>query len=138
MLNDLKPTKLHPYEHSEEEIAMWKHLREKYLGLYEGEVAYEIFKDEYPELAVALRNNGVPRKVDKTKEEMLVHYADWRISLQKIVTLQERLKYLQEVYQKEAEEWEEDELLVLEYEEKLMKTINLDPEKLAEAIKRSN
>ena len=49
---DIKPNKYHKYEFNEQEIAMWKNLREKYPNMYEGDVAYEIFHEQYPKLAI--------------------------------------------------------------------------------------
>ena len=122
------------YQYSEEELAMWRQLREKYQGYYEGDVACLIFNKEFPELAYSLRRVGMPKDPDKNDEEMLVHYADWRTSQDKIVSLQERLAYLRKRYQKEADDWPTDEKIIVKYEHKIMKLLNMLPEQLKERL----
>lgn len=132
-LKSLEPNKHHNYQYSEEETTMWKHLREKYPNMHEGDVAYLVFKEDYPEFALSLKRVSNPR-AEKNREESIVHYADWRVLQKKIVTLQERLNYLKETYPRETEAWEGDETIVLEFEEKLMEVINIQPDDLAEEI----
>lgn len=123
MITSLKSDKYHQRVFSAEELAMRKQLRKQYPGLNEGEIAHLLFKDVYPELAVVIRNVGVPKKKDRTLEEAIVHYADWRVLRNKIVTLKERLDYLKEVYPREAKDWEEDESIILDFEHKIAKLI---------------
>ena len=133
-LSSLGHPKYHQINPSEEEISMWKQLREKYSGMYEGEVAYLFFKDDYPEMAAALRNIGNPKHQGWKWEELVVHYADWRSFQNKIVNLKERLDYLKDVYMRDAEAWEEDEKRMLFFENKIMREINLNPNQLPKQI----
>lgn len=122
------------YKLSAEELAMWKQLREKYKDMYEGQVAYEIFKDNYPELALTLKRASDPRNRTQTWEELVVHYADWRVFKDKVVSLQERLIYLREAYPREEAVWQEYSQFMFQQEQKLMKTIKMNPEELAKAV----
>jgi len=137
-LKELTPTKHHSYIFTAEETAMWRFLREKYPGMYEGEVAYLFFQEEYPELALALKNVCSTHNNNKTWEELIVHYADWRVFRNEIVSLQERMAYLQEAYPKGAEYWEEERNVINSYEQKILEKINLTPEQINEqSIKQS-
>ncbi len=65
---------------------------------------------------------------------MLVHYADWRTFRNKVVSLQERLNYLQEAYPKGKQIWEKDMKLIFDFEKKLSGIINILPENLAKEV----
>lgn len=130
VLDLTKPNPIFHYNYSAEETAMWKYLREKYPNCYEGDVAYDLFKDDYPQLALSIKIVGLPKKNDKSYEEMLVHYADWRILRNRVVPLSERLAYLKQTYPREAEEWDADEKIVFEFEARIMKVLNIPPEEL--------
>jgi hypothetical protein len=133
-LKELTPTKHHNYVFSAEETAMWRFLREKYPGMYEGEVAYHFFNDEYPELAFALRNVSDTKVKDKSWEEIVVHYADWRVFRNEIVSLQERTFYLQEAYPRGIKFWEEEMNIISSYERKILERINLNPDQINEEL----
>lgn len=124
------PSKFHSYVASEEEIAMANQLKQKYAGMYEGQVAYEVFKNEFPKFALALRNVSDPHVANKTWEEMLVHYADWRTFRNKVVSLQERLDYLQQAYPKGEHIWGIDKPKVIEFEQKLKSLLLFNPDQL--------
>jgi len=135
VLDLTKPNRIFHCNYSAEETAMWKFLREKYPHHFEGDVAYEIFKEDYPELAVSIKTLGLPKKYDKSYEEMLVHYADWRTLRNRVVPLSERLAYLKQTYPREAEDWHADEKIVFEFESRIMKVLNIPPEELPQTIK---
>ncbi len=137
-LNSLVPTEKYPHKPTLDEIKMWKYLREKYPGLHEGEVSYLIFKKDYPELALSLRKVSTPGIIDRNWEEAIVHYADWRVNHNQVVSLKERLDYLKKTYPKCSEKWENDEKIILEFEQKLMGLINISADKLADEIKMRN
>ncbi|MBI4983121.1 HDIG domain-containing protein [Candidatus Woesearchaeota archaeon] len=127
---ELKSNRFHDYVFTPEETAMWRFLREKYPKMYEGEVAYVFFNEDYPELALSLKNISDLKKQDKTWEELLVHYADWRVFRNNIVSVQERMDYLREVYPRTYEEWERDFHTTLAFEQRIMEKIGLSPEQL--------
>ncbi|MBI4152344.1 hypothetical protein HY495_01425 [Candidatus Woesearchaeota archaeon] len=104
-LSELKPNKFHSYEFSEEEITMWKELRQKYPKMFEGDVAYLIFKDIFPQLALSLKKVSDPRETNLSWEEKIVHYVDWRVFQDQIVSLDERVVYLQERYPRQDNAW---------------------------------
>ena len=133
-LRALEPNKFHKYQFSAEEIAAWKSLREKYPGKHEGEVAYEIFKDEYPEFAVSLKNVSSPHHENPSWEELIVHYADWRVFQEKIVPLSQRLAYLRQQYPRSDEAWNSYEKKIRQIETKIFSNLSLDPERLDENV----
>lgn len=135
-IKNLGPTEKYPdFIPTPEEMAVWKSLREKYPGLHEGEVSYLIFKKDYPELALSLRKVSTPGIIDRNWEEGIVHYADWRVNHNRIVSLRERLDYLKKTYPKCKVNWENDERIILKFEDKLMGLIKIKAEDLAEEIK---
>ncbi|HLD72250.1 MAG TPA: hypothetical protein VJA23_01565 [Candidatus Nanoarchaeia archaeon] len=135
-IKNLGPTEKYPdFNPTKEEIGVWKSLRKKYPGLHEGEVSYLIFKKDYPELALSLRKVSTPGIIDRNWEEGIVHYADWRVNHNRIVSLKERLDYLKKTYPKGTEFWQEDEKIIREFENKLMGLINIEAVKLADEIR---
>jgi len=133
-LESLKPTKFHSFVFSPEEASMWQQLRERFPGLHEGEVAYQIFKEDYPELALALKSLSQPQE-NKSWEEALVHYADWRVFQNIVVTLDHRLAYLKEAYPQKDGAWQEDEKIVKLIEKKIFNHLDFEPTKLSEEFK---
>ncbi len=133
-LRALEPNKFHKYQFSAEEIAAWKSLREKYPGKHEGEVAYEIFKDEYPEFAVSLKNVSSPHHENPSWEELIVHYADWRVFQEKIVPLSQRLAYLRQQYPRSDEAWNSYEKKIRQMESAIFSNLPFNSELLGEEM----
>jgi len=136
-LKELLPNKFHQYVFSEAEKAMWKKLREQYPNMYEGEVASLILKEKYPELAFSLTRVGNPHAENVSWEERIVHYADWRVFQEKIVSFQERLAYLKERYPRKGTAWQEYAQKMKEQEEKIFSHLDFSPEELSEKIKKN-
>lgn len=135
-LKELKPNPFHDYRFSEEEIEMWKLLREKYEGLYENEIAYLVLKDEFPEFAKVLKRASDPWNENPTWEELIVSYADKRVFKKEVVTLSERLEYLQKIYPREGAVWEGNIKLIKELEQKLFSRLGFLPDELGKALGR--
>jgi uncharacterized protein len=81
----------------QESKAIWQQLRTDFEGLCHEDIAYELLKDEYPELAITIRKHKyltILNEKDKptTWEEKLVYYADKRVMHEQIVPLKERLE----------------------------------------------
>ncbi len=133
-LKELKPNRFHSYVHTPEEVAMWKKLREQYPHMHEGDVAYLVFKDDFPELALALKKVCNPREADLTWEEKIVHYADWRVFQDTIVSLSERLAYLCEIYPRTDNAWELFEKKMRILEKEIFSKLSFSPEKLKEIV----
>ena len=82
----------------------------------------------------ALKEVSIPRNKNLTWEETIVHYADYRVFQNNVVTLTERLEYLQEAYQRPPELWQKRTEHLQEIEQNIMQIIKMKPEDLAEAI----
>lgn len=134
-IDNLGYDKFYNYHYSDEEIEMWKWLRQKYPNMHECDVAYLVFKDEFPQLAVALRDVSNTFKENKSIEENITHYADWRIFNDQVVSLAERLDYLKGRYKAEEEFWQKKEKLIKEKEEELFTKLNFNAEELKEELK---
>ena len=137
-LDKLEPSEqYHPEPYSEEEIAMWKLLREKYPDMWESQIAEVIFKDKFPELAVTVGNSSDPHKLDKTWEELIVHYADFRIMQENIVLLDERLAYLRGRYPTDDDGWDKHTIVMKNDEKKIFEKLTIEPEELKSRIEES-
>jgi len=130
-----EPNQHHQVQFSPEELAMREKLITKFPGKHETQIAYEIFKDEFPELALVLLHEGDHYFLDKSLEESLITYADYRIFKDQIVSLEERFAYFAAVYSIKNDLWE----LALEHirkvERELFASLDFAPQQLAEALK---
>jgi uncharacterized protein len=80
----------------EEEKAKWQSLRAKYKAMTHEDAAYDVLKERYPALALAIKRHrymALPNEKDRpdTWEEKLLYYADKRVMHERIVPLKERL-----------------------------------------------
>jgi len=115
---------------TEEQKNFWQDMKLKHPSCYEGQLAFEIFKDEFPELARSLKNVSDPQNADPTWEELIVHYADVRVFKNNIVTFEERWSYLQERYPREDGVWESCREFQYELEKKLFQHLPFTPVEL--------
>lgn len=120
----------HTYVYSDEEIAMWQKLRKQFAGKFEGEIAHDVFKDRYPELAAALLRQGKPDAV-LPFEEQIVRYADLRIFQEQVVPKERRFAYLRERYPHPDDVWKRHEERSLLIEKALFARLSFPPEELA-------
>jgi 5'-deoxynucleotidase YfbR-like HD superfamily hydrolase len=138
-IKDIKPNCFNQQIFTKEELEIRKELQEKFPGKYENEIAYEIFKDEFPELAITIKQEGDPFNKNKNWEETLIHYADSRIFKDKVVTLEERYSYFIERYKAPSGFWEDKLADCKKQESKIFEIIDLKPETLKlEMEKESN
>ncbi len=120
-----------------EQAAFWKEMQEQYPDKYEGEVAYLIFKDKYPQLAHSLLMVSNPRNEHPSWEELIVHYADWRILQEKIVLIEGRMAYLRERYPRPEEMWKEREGKIRAQEQQIFAHLGFAPEELDRKVKEA-
>ena len=113
---------------------MWKMLREKYPNMWESQVAYEIFKDQFPELALVVKNSSDPHIKDKTWEELIVHYADFRTMQEATVLLLERLAYLEKRYPRKDDSWIRYKEVMLQNESKIFNELHFQAHELKEKV----
>lgn len=129
-LNELGTDSYFYYKPTTEEIDAWKKLRRRFEGkfknkFYESDIAYELLKDKYSELAEFILNEGKPNgSRTRTWEEKLVHYADWRVMGAEIVPLKTRMNYFFERYKKNASEderreWEKEKVIEIGVEKEI-------------------
>lgn len=132
VLPELKANSLHPEEFSNEEIAMWKKLKEKHPGMHETEIAYEAFKEEFPQFALLLRDVSNPFKRDRIPEQKLVHYADWRTFREEVVDLARRLEYIKQAYPHREAYWTPDYAQIREVEKEIFSQLPFASSELKE------
>lgn len=135
-LKKLEPNKFFNNKFSLEQQNKWKEMKEKYPQKYEGDIAFDIFGEKYPDLAQSLFVLGNPYQEVQTKENLLIHYCDWLVIQDKIVTMEERLAYLNQMYLPNV--WSNDYPQMKEYEKKLMKKIDLKPGQISAELIKEN
>lgn len=126
------------YPYSPKEIAMWRSLREKYPSQSEGQALHSFLRENYPELASLIKDFCDHQKTSHTWEETILFYADARVLKTQIVPLSERLSYVQKTYSHLLPDFPSFCRKVQQCEERIMKELDLDPEKLAEEIANEN
>ena len=95
---DFKESDYNRFERTlpEEEKAKWQRLRAKYKASSHEDAAYDILREQYPALALAIKKHRYMILLDEkekpdTWEEKLLYYADKRVMHERIVPLKERL-----------------------------------------------
>lgn len=119
-----------------EQISIWKELREKYSGKFENDIAYEFFKEEYPLLALTIKNGCDPGQEKESWEEKIVHYVDWRTSEDQLISLNTRMDILEKRYPNE-EKWGLFRQIAQDTEKDLFNQLRFKPEQLAEEMNRN-
>lgn len=82
---------------NEKDVERWRQVSRQCKGLRHEDAAYEFLKNEYPELALAIKKHAYRSLLDeklkpRTIEEKIVYYADKRVMHDKVVSLAERLE----------------------------------------------
>lgn len=125
---------------TEKQKEFWKKMQEKYKGMHETEVFAAIFGRIFPEFSELVLHYGDHNifTSEKSREEQIVHYADWRVYLDRIISLKERTDDLFIRYKKKImahpdgkSQWEKrvaDEFAV---EESICSRIKIKPDELA-------
>lgn len=123
-------------DYSKEEKEMWEHLRERYPGMNEAEVSYLILKEEYPELALLIRNFSDHQRMVQSWEEKILLYADARVLKNETVGLKERMDYVEKKYWHSTPGFGLFYQKIKNYEEEIMEESGLEAERLGEEMRR--
>ena len=80
----------------QQEKAKWQRIRAKYKAMTHEDAAYDILREQYPALALAIKKHRYMAMLDEkekpdTWEEKLLYYADKRVMHDTIVPLKDRL-----------------------------------------------
>ncbi len=118
---------------SARQIDFWTEMKKKFPVHNETEVAHEIFKDDFPELAVALKNLGASTVADSW-EQMIVHYSDFRVFKNNVVSIEERLLYLQNQYSHPPSWWAAYATHVVAIEKKIFEILDFSADELARVV----
>ena len=126
------------------QIEFWKEMQKRYPSLHETELFHTIFKEEFPAFAQLMLHYGNHDVFTSQKsiEEQIVHYADWRVHLDTIVSLKERtddlfVRYKNKIAahnEKGRDLWKRrvaDEFAV---EKDIFKNLHIKPEDLKELL----
>lgn len=122
---------------SPEEEQSWSQLKTKYPGMYECEIGHQVFKGEFPELAQSLKKVGRTLDEEKTIEEKIVQYADWRVRNNQVVTIAQRLQDLKKHYPKGEEYWGRRAEAIQRVEQDLFQNLDFQPEQLNALLSKS-
>jgi len=118
--------RFHNHPLSAEEYALWQKLRTAYPNMNETQIAQEVLKVDYPELAALL----VHEKQGHTPEQALSNYCDWITLKDEVVTLKERLLYLLQAYPEKKMFYFNEAKKIKEYEKEIFAKLNFPPEEL--------
>jgi len=84
---------------TDKDKAEWRQIRTRYKGTCHEDVTYDLLRERYPAVALAIKKHRYAAILDEdekekpsTWEEKLVYYADKRVMHDRIVTLNERLE----------------------------------------------
>ncbi|MEK6950632.1 MAG: hypothetical protein AABX13_02820 [Nanoarchaeota archaeon] len=129
------------YTPTAEEIKRHHQLRQQYAGKSETYVAYLILKEKYPEFAQLfleledLTRNPLAKVHEETK---FIHYVDWRVLGNRVVPLNERMKYIYQRYGKWIRrnkiDWPASRKEQQDYERKIFKLLPYKAEELGQKI----
>lgn len=128
-----------------EQIKMHAELRKKYAGMHEEEIAYELFRISYPELAALIRGTknaqGEHDIARMPIEEKIKWYSDWRLFVDEIVTLDERAH---EAYERKKQKlskilpkWVHEIEKVKTVEKELFNHLGFPPEQLKQKVEEN-
>lgn len=131
-----------PYTPTEKEIAIWQTQRNRFPShIPHNEVNFEVFRDEYPEMAhvILFHSIGCVNQLS-TWEEKIVNYADRRVAHDRIVTIQERLDEAYERYRKTRHTALEHNPEIVSgikrMEEEIFSRIGCDPNNLVQLLEK--
>ena len=105
--------------------------------MYESDVGYIFFKDDYPEFAKFILSIGSIKDIpgEESWEKKIINYADWRVFVDDVISLKERLTDLYERYkhkfnEKQKENWEKKVEHQINIEKEIMDKIGMKAEDL--------
>lgn len=138
----LTKTKKFNYTPTEKETAVWNEFHKRFKGMHESEIAYELLKDDYPELAQFILKEGALSKnpfKHRDWEEKVVHYADWRTLGTEIVPLDTRLddffvRYKKLIKTSGADRWEKVREAEHKAEREICNALGETPEMLVKSL----
>ncbi len=131
------------YSPTQKQIDFWKEMQEHHKGKHETQIFFEIFNKEFPEFAELMLNYGDHDifTSKKSREEQIVHYADWRVFVDEIVSLKHRtddlfVRYKHKILPRPngKETWEKrvaDEFAV---EKSIFSKLHIKPDELKKVI----
>lgn len=129
---------------TKKQIDFWKQMQERYPHLHETELFYNIFKEEFRSFAQLMLHYGNHDifTSQKSFEEQIVHYADWRVYLDTIVSLKERTDDLFVRYKSKIGSQEEKQLQLWKkrvadefaVEKNIFEKLQIKPEELKELL----
>ncbi len=142
-IKDLGPDPKYNCNPTRNQVEFWKEMQQRYPSKHETQVFHDIFFPEFPELAELMLHYGNHDIMTskKSREEQIVHYADWRVFCDTIIPLKERMDDLFKRYNHKImarhngkEVWEKrmaDEIAV---EKSIFDKIKMKPENVKKCV----
>lgn len=130
------------YIPSAREIEVQARLKERYTGLHETLITADILKPVFPEFSefvAQIGSTGNPTYLNGGIELKVIHYADWRVQLDRIVPFRDRLQYLKDTYLVRQPEkgdawWEAAVEKELQLENEIFRHLPFRPDDLAQVM----
>ena len=127
----------------QEEVAVWRPLKEIYSHMDHADVAAELLKNKYPKIGEIIAKHGcqaIHNDETETWEEKVVAYADRRVIHNKIVSVDERFEDVrirhEEFYVKSGLDPQKEKKIILKLEKSIFRKLKFKPEELAEEMKK--
>lgn len=142
-LKELTPIPELGYIPAREEIKFQRELNERFKGVHETIIAAQMLQSEYPEFAdfvSRIGSTGNPCYFQEGIELKVLHYADWRVQLDQIISFDDRLAYLCDTYKegwkKTGVSWEMRYQMEKKLEREIFEKLYYSPDDLARVVER--
>lgn len=142
-LKELTPIPEVGYVPSQEEIKVQKELSQRFQGIHETLIASQMLQSEYPEFAdfvSRIGSTGNPCYLEEGIELKVLHYADWRVQLDQIISFDDRLAYLCKTYKDSWEKtgisWDVRYQQEKEIEREIFDKLDYSPDELASIVEK--
>lgn len=142
-LKELIPCPEWGYSPSRRELEIWSELRSRFNNTHETMIAAQILNEEFPDFSKfvsLIGSTGNPSYLSGGMELKIVHYADWRVQFDKIISFDERLNYLCETYKdswiKSGIPWDKRYIEEKSLENEIFTHLSFAPDDLAAEMER--
>ena len=141
-VKELKSVPHFNYIPSNFEKEYWAEIRKNYpKHTHETFIIADLLKNEYPEFSTFMTNIGstnnpsyLKHGIQNDLELKILHYADWRVQFDQIISFDKRLEYLHEYWKRSEAEWEEriEQEKLLEHE--IFECLEFTPDDLEKIV----
>jgi len=141
VIHNLKKDQRFKSTPTKEQIRYWETMKKKYPRMHETQVFCVIFENDYHDFCKLMQNYGKHDifTSEKSREEQIVHYADWRVFVDDIIPLQKRvddlfIRYNDKIMKKGKDIWDKRIADEFATEASIFAKLDILPEDLRGAV----